>query len=241
MDAKSRALLERLEARIGTYADLLEKGDIELKYNYDAVGRGQNISLERHIYDGEHSWASFQTHFIKEFDATAGTLQQSLVNHVTTAKVGEEEVSGPEVDQSVRFHRQVNFYWLTMMYKLRDPGTIFKHLGAHQENGVTYEKVHLTYDPAVTGKAKNDQYVLCFNPETDLVDIFFWSGGSDKPLDKLMKTTVEHQIIEGIYIPIIRKNYRPNGDGTFLFRTVATFSEIKFNNGFRPQDLKLEE
>ncbi len=240
MDQKSRELLDQLESQIGTYELLLEKRDIELKYVYHSFKNGLNIRRERHIYDGKHSWATYQTHFLKEYDGDAGTLQQALIHDKPYATIDGELLAGEDVDASVFLHRRVNFYWLTMLYKLRDPGTNFEYIGKHEENGVTYDKVHLTFDSGVIDKKRLDQYVLCFNPETHMVDLYFWSGGVERPLNRLQKTTIEHQLIEGVYIPVVRKIYGFAKDGSYELLTVTTYTEVKFNNGFRPEDFELE-
>ncbi|GAB5559054.1 MAG: hypothetical protein SynsKO_07010 [Synoicihabitans sp.] len=239
MDAKSRELLGKLESQIGTYERLLEKRDIEVKYVYHSLKNGLNITTERLIYDGEHAWAEYQTHFLKEYDADAGTLRQALIHDKPYASIDGKLLTHDSLAENILLHRRVNFYWMTMLYKLRDPGTNFAYLGTHEENGITYDKVHLTFDSETINKKRLDQYVLCFNRDTHMVDLYFWSGGTERPLDRLQKTTVEHQMIEGVYIPVLRKVYGFAKDGSYELRTITSYTEVKFNNGFRPRDFEL--
>ncbi|MDA7916738.1 hypothetical protein N9B49_00800 [bacterium] len=239
MDRKSRELLDKLESRIGTHERLLEKRDIEVKYVYHSFKNGLNITRERFIYDGEHSWAEYQTHFLPEYDVTAGTLRQALVHDQPYASIDGEMLNDAALADNILLHRRVNFYWMTMLYKLRDPGTHFEYIGTHEENGITYDKVHLTFDSEVIDKKRLDQYVLCFNRDTHMVDLYFWSGGTERALDRLQKTTVEHQIIEGVYIPVLRKVYGFAKDGSYELRTVTSYTEVKFNQGFKPSDFEL--
>ncbi|MDA8527856.1 hypothetical protein N9K67_03540 [Opitutaceae bacterium] len=239
MDRKSRELLDKLESRIGSYDRLLEKRDIEVKYVYHSFKNGLNITRERFIYDGEHSWAEYQTHFLPEYDATAGTLRQALIHDQPYASIDGRVLNDAALADNILLHRRVNFYWMTMLYKLRDPGTNFAYLGTHEENGITYDKVHLTFDSDVIDKKRLDQYVLCFNRDTHMVDLYFWSGGTERPLDRLQKTTVEHQMIEGVYIPVLRKVYGFAKDGSYELRTVTSYTEVKFDQGFKPSDFEL--
>jgi hypothetical protein len=239
MDRKSRELLDKLESRIGSYDRLLEKRDIEVKYVYHSFKNGLNITRERFIYDGEHSWAEYQTHFLPEYDATAGTLRQALIHDQPYASIDGRVLNDAALADNILLHRRVNFYWMTMLYKLRDPGTNFAYLGTHEENGITYDKVHLTFDSDVIDKKRLDQYVLCFNRDTYMVDLYFWSGGTERPLDRLQKTTVEHQMIEGVYIPVLRKVYGFAKDGSYELRTVTSYTEVKFDQGFKPSDFEL--
>jgi hypothetical protein len=59
-------------------------------------------------------------------------------------------------------------YWLLAPYKLHDPGVTLSHDGTETVDGVTYEKLKLTFEGV--GLTPGDTYWMYVHPETDLVD-----------------------------------------------------------------------
>ena len=126
------------------------------------------------------------------------------------------------------------------MYKLSDPGTNYKYLGTEKVGDVTYEKVSLTYSGDVTKKEQNDEYVLYFNPKTHLVDQFLFSlpaWGINKPV---LKMTLVYEKIDGILVSTVRKGFMPNDKGEYVPLGDFTFSDVKFNNGFKKESFLLK-
>lgn len=121
-----------------------------------------------------------------------------------------------------------------MMYKLQDPGTIFKYIGTENKNGMSYKKVSLCYDEKITKKKINDEYISYFNPKTHLIDEFYFSlpkMGFKKPT---IRMTLEYEKIDGLYLATTRKIY----DSKNKVRGHYTTEHIKFNNGFKIDDFK---
>ena len=81
IDGKSAALLDALVAVNGGYGTLAAKKDVQFHYVYDNFDKGKDISIERHIFDGEHSWASYEQHDLNVMPGTKGTAIQSYVDN----------------------------------------------------------------------------------------------------------------------------------------------------------------
>ena len=238
-DTKSLALLDALVSVNGGYEQLAAKKDVQFHYVYDNFDKGKDVSTERHIFDGEHSWASYEQHDLNVMPGQKGVALQSLIDGTPALTLDGKSITDPKAIGGTVFLRKVNFYWFTMMYKLKDPGTNYKYLGTEKVGDITYDKVSLTYNADVTKKEKNDEYILFFNPNTHLIDQFFFSlpdWGIDKPI---LKMTLSYETIDGLLITTVRKGFMPNETGGYMPIGVYTFSEIKFNNGFKKEDFKL--
>ncbi len=238
-DSKSKALLDALVSVNGGYKKLASKKDIQFNYVYDNFENGKDVSLERHIINGEHSWGEYKHHEVLVLPKEKGTVIQSLVDGNPQITLGDKQYTiKKEVDFTV-FLRKVNFYWFTMMYKLQDPGTNYTYLGKETVDGINYDKVSLSYSAKVTNKEKNDDYILYFNPKTHLIDLFYFSlpdFGINKPI---LKMTLHYEVIDGLYLSTVRKSYGPDKNGVYQLAGEYTISNIKFNNGFKKEDFLL--
>ena len=239
-DSKSAQLINDLVAVNGGYEKLANKKDIQFTYIYDNLEKGRDVSTERHIIHGEHSWASYNEHKRNVLPNREGLALQSLVYGKPVLTLDGIPITDKKTLVETVFLRKVNFYWFTMMYKLKDPGTNYKYLGTEAINGIKYDKVLLTYSPEITKKEHNDKYILYFNPKTKLVDLFFFSlpdWGINKPI---LKMTLDYEIVDGLYISTVRKSYAPNKKGVYQHNGTYIFKDITFNNGFKPEDFLLK-
>lgn len=235
-DSKSAQLIDALVAVNGGYEKLASKKDVQFTYIYDNFDNGRDVSTERHIFNGEHSWGSYKEHKRNVLPEKEGLAVQSLVNGKPTLSLDGTEITDEKALGGTVFLRKVNFYWFTMMYKLKDPGTNYKHLGTEEINGIQYDKVSLTYNADVTKKEENDEYILYFNPKTHLIDLFFFSlpdWGINEPI---LKMTLDYEVVDGLYISTVRKSFGPNEKGEYQANGAYTFKDITFNNGFKPED-----
>lgn len=235
-DAKSTELIDAMIAVNGGWDAISAKNDVEFTYVYDNFQKGKDVSTERHIFDGEHTWASYKQHDINVLPGTEGVAVQTLVDEKPSLTLDGKEITDPKAIGGTVFLRKVNTYWFAMMYKLKNPGTNYKYLGTEKVGNITYDKVSLTYDGGVTKKEQNDEYILYFNPETHLVDLFFFSLPAWKINKPILKMTIKYEVIDGIYVSTIRKGFMPNKEGGFSPIGVFTFSDVKFNNGFKKED-----
>lgn len=235
-DSKSSELLDALTEVNGGYKKLAAKKDVQFTYIYDNLNLGRDVSTERHIFNGEHSWGSYKEHKRNVLPDKEGLAIQSLVHGKPALTLDGKPINDEAALNGTVFLRRVNFYWFTMMYKLKDPGTIYSYLGTEEVNGVMYDKVHLTYDAAVTGKKNNDEYILYFNPTTHLIDQFFFSLPDWGIAEPILKMTLQYEKVDGIYLTTVRKSFMPDESGTYQMNGIYTFKDIQFNNGFKASD-----
>jgi len=239
-DVKSQQLLDNLTSVIGDYKKLKSKKDVQFHYVYNNFDAGKDVSAERLIFDGEDSWATYGQHDRNVLIGKKGIVQQSLINGVPQLSLNGKWVTDKEALGATVFIREVNSFWFSMIYKLGDEGTNHKYTGTENVDGINYEKVMLTYNNAVTGKAADDEYILYFNPTTHMLDLFYFSLPAFGVKDPILKMTMDYEKIGGVYIPTKRKSYAPNPKtGKYAINGEYTFSNIKFKNGYKPKDFKL--
>lgn len=238
-DAKSLALIKALEKVNGGWEKIASMKDVQYNYVYHDFAKGKDESLERYIFDGEASWGTYTQHKVHVFPDQQGIAIQCVKNGEAMISLNGNPVSEPQAIGGTQFLRAVNFYWFTMMYKLDDPGTIHKYLGQEEIDGINYDKVSLTYDAAEVGKEVNDEYILYFNPKTHLIDQIFFSVPAMGLNDPILRMSFEYELIDGIYIATKRKSFAPDGEGGYVPNGEYTSKNIRFNNGFTLDDLKV--
>jgi hypothetical protein len=234
-DTKSAELLDALEAVNGGYEKLATKKDVQFNYVYDNFEKGKDVSLERHIFNGEQSWASYSQHDLNVLPGKRGTAVQSLVDGKPALTLNGKAITDAKAIGGTKFLREVNFYWFAMMYKLKNDGANYTYLGTEKVGKITYDKVSLTYSSEVTKKEQNDEYILFFNPKTHLVDQFFFSLPAWGVNTPVLKMTLAYEEIDGILVSTVRKGFGPDGSPMGVF----TFSNVTFNNGFKKESFIL--
>jgi len=238
-DAKALALIKAMYKVNGGWDKLASKSDVEFTYVYDNKAKGMDISTERYIFDDETSWAEYSRHEVNVMPDQTGTVKQCLMDGKPMVSLNGESVANPEALGGAVFLRSANYFWFTMMYKLDDPGTVHKYLGQENINGINYDKVNLTYDPAVVGKEVNDEYILYFNPKTKLIDIFMFSLPAIDVNEPVLKMEVEYSKIDDIYVATKRVASFPDKDGNYAPGLEQTTKDVKFNNRFKSSDFHI--
>jgi hypothetical protein len=196
----------------------------DVRYTYH-TSRGS--SEERYIFDGEISWGrSTQedgTQRVQFFDGEKAFVR-------IDGKATEDE----KAVESALFSRKTNYYWLTMIQKMADPGLIVTSGGTRIVDGIEYDLVDVTFEGGV-GVAK-DRYLLYVNPYTKLVDQFLFNVtavGRQDPI--LMKYS--YQTFPGsVKFPVVRQSHAAvdwegnlDSKGSWGVRWLTDFS---FNNGY---------
>lgn len=238
-DPKSKSLLRALASVNGGWKKLASKKDVEFTYVYHDFSKGKDVSKERYIFNGEASWGEYEQHEVNILPKSKGLVRQFKKDGISTVTLEGKKVTTEEAIKSADFFRSVNYFWLTMMYKLEDPGTLHRYLGQETVKGIKYDKVSLTYDSKTVDKEVNDEYILYFNPETHLIDQFMFSlpaWGITKPV---LRTELDYEVIDGIYLSTKRTIYAPNETGEYFTLGEFTSKDVKFNNGFTVENLKL--
>ncbi len=224
----------------GDYDKLRAKKDVQFDYVYDNFDAGKDVSKERLIFDGESSWASYSVHQRNVLPEQEGIAEQSLINGKPQLTLNGKFVTDEKALGATVFIREVNPFWFSMIYKLKDNGTNYKYMGSETVDGVAYDKVSLTYDGAVTKKEADDEYILYFNKKTHLLDLFYFSLPAFGVTKPILKMTISYQVIDGIYVPVSRKSYAPTPAGEYQLNGEYTFKNVKFGNGFRAEDFVLK-
>ena len=127
-----------------------------------------------------------------------------------------------------------------MNFKLADPGTIHKYEGLEVVNGISYDKVSIAYESEVTGKPQNDAYIVYINPDTKLIDRFFFSLPAMGVNQPAILMEVDYADYNGLKLPTTRRAYMPDPKTGKLATSpslVQTSTNLKFENGFTAEDL----
>lgn len=237
-DASS--IIQAVEATAGDWDNLWALKDVEFTYSYHSPADDKmDLSTERYMFDTEHSWAKYSRHEINVFPEQEGeTIQCYDGKDKAEVSLNGEVLEDEEALGLSQFLRKANYFWFVMNFKLDNPGTVHEYMGQEEVNGTTYDKVKVSYESEVTGKPENDTFVLFVNPETKLVDRFLFSLPAWEVMDPVLLMEVEYTEMEGLMLPTLRRAYIPNDEGQYSEtpNLVQTSSDIKFNNGFTPED-----
>jgi len=171
-----QTIIKAMEKEMGGWDKMYELKDVQFTYDYMYPGQNKkDLSIEKYIFEGEHSWAKYTTHQINVMPETEGEVIQSLVNNKVMVSHNGKMMNDEASKGLGMFLRKANYYWFTMMYKLNDPGVQLSMAGTENVNGTPYIKVKADFNPSTVGKKENDIYVLYVNPTTKLVDQFLFS------------------------------------------------------------------
>ncbi len=236
-----KSIIKAVEAASGGWGKLWKQHDVEFNYTYIYPDGKADKSVERYIFDTEQSWGKYTQHDVNVMPGIEGGVIQYYDGVNAHISHKGKKMEDPALVGGTEFLRKANYFWFVMMFKLDNPGVVYEYQGKEDLNGIAYEKVLVTYDPAITKKEQNDTYILFVNPETKLVDQFYFSlpafGFNDPAL--LMK--VGYEEINGLMIPSKRDIFFPNEKGEYgsepSLKEIST--NIKFNNGFKDADLSI--
>ncbi len=225
-DAKD--LIVQMTEATGSYDDLKSLKDVEYTYTVKNVVTGRSdISVERYVFDGELSWGKYLERDGNTFPDLQGEIVQGYDGKESWMTLNGKNISDEAALKYADFTRKTNFYWFAMMQKLLDPGIIYTYEGKEKVNGIEYDLVQVTYEPGVGDVS--DIYTLYINPETHLVDRFYFTVLDFGITDPILME-VEYKQFEGVKLPVVRKfNATVPDIGTMNIEEIMT--GLKFNNG----------
>ena len=223
----------------GGWDDLWNKKDVQYSYDYRSADGKADVSIERYIFATETSFGYYKQHDINAMPGTEGEVMQYYDGKSTIATLAGKAIEDAQAIGVSDFLRRANYFWFLMPYKLTDEGTVLKYLGQEEYNGTLYDKLEVTYDPAITGKEQNDIYILYVNPTTKMIDRFYFSLpflGVDAPA---LIANYQYEDIDGQKIATKRTYFLPNEKGEYgeAPSLVQTLTNIKFNNGFTSENI----
>ncbi len=235
MDIKAKDLLAKLDATNGGYEGFLAANDVQFTYTKVLHGHTR-VSQEKLLFKGEHSLSTYNG----EYKQQKGIIKRASVNGKGSMSIDDEMLTDEKAKKVAVFANSITFYWFSMMYKLSDPSTISSYLGQEQVDSVMYDKVKLVFDYSQLDKKANDEYLLYFNPDTHLVDIFLYSETNGDVLkNPKAKVFVTYKVVQGIHVPALRKHFKLNDKRKWIINGVYSFSDVKFDNGFTVEDFRL--
>lgn len=223
-----KQLIEKMTEVTGSYDDLKSLKDVEYKYTVKNKDTGKSdISIERYIFDGELSWGKFLQRDDSTFPELKGEIIQGYDGKESWMTLSGKIVSDNTALKYADFTRKTNFFWFAMMQKLLDPGIIYTYKGKEKIKGIEYDLVQLSYEPGIGDVS--DKYTLYINPETSLVDMFYFTVMDFGITDPILME-VEYKQFDGVKLPVKREFGATVPDfGTM--NIVEVMTELKFNNG----------
>ncbi len=235
-----KSIIKAVEMANGTWDKLWEQKDVQFDYYYKQADGKIDESVERYVFDTEESWAKYTKHEINVLPETEGIAIQYYDGDSAFVSLDGEAIENPEAIGVAKFLRKANYFWFVMMYKLDNPGANYDYMGQESVKGMNYDKVKVTYEPKVTGKEQNDTYILYVNPETKMVDQFYFSLPAFGVNEPVILMTLEYSEIDGLQIPTTRNIYMPGENGYSEEPNLVEVSEnVKFNNGFTEDSMQL--
>lgn len=121
-----------------------------------------------------HHWDKWSGRHRLEGQSPEG--QKYVVLHDLNSREGEVWLDGQKAEADAAkewldraYGAWINdTYWLLMPYKLQDPGVNLTYEGTEQIEGMTYDKLHLTFGNV--GLTPGDEYWAYINRDTHLMD-----------------------------------------------------------------------
>jgi len=224
-----KELIERMTEVTGNYENLKSLKDVEYTYMVKNVDTGKSdISIERYIFDGELSWGKFLQRDDNTFPELKGEIIQGYNGSESWMTVDGKPVLDDSALKYADFTRKTNFYWFAMMQKLLDPGIIYFYKGKEKVGGIEYDLVQLSYEPGIGDVS--DTYTLYINPETHLIDRFYFTVMEFGITDPILME-VNYKQFKGVKLPVTRK-FSAVVPNIGTMNIVEVMIDLKFNNGF---------
>nr|WP_298999739.1 DUF6503 family protein [uncultured Allomuricauda sp.] len=235
---KPETILKAVAYAHGGWVDLWKKQDVQYTYDYRTADGKADVSVERYVFNNEASLGKYVQHDINIMPGEDGEVIQYFNGEETIVMVDGKKAENPQLLGVSDFLRRANYFWFTMPYKLTDKGTIITYQGQEEYDGKTYDKVHVTYDPEITGKEQNDIYVLYVNPDTKLIDRFYFSLPFLGVNEPVIIANYEYENVDGQLIATKRTYFLPSEQGySEEPNIVQTLKNVKFNNGFTTESM----
>lgn len=234
-DERSAFLLNKLIEVNGGFEKLLKAEDVQFTHTKVVYGNRRE-SKEKLIFKGEHSLSVYKG----EYKGRQGIIKRSNIGGRGAMSIDDELLTDTQVEKIAVRANNITFYRFSMMYKLSDPSTIATYAGRERIGEISYDKVKLIFDYNKSDKKAHDEYLLYFNPETHLVDLFLYSETNGDVLKApKAKVLVTYKLIQDIYVPIIRKHMKLNKNKEWQVYGVYSFSDVRFTNGYTAEDFEL--
>ncbi len=234
-----KSMLLAVSEACGGIDKLRSLNDVEFDYHYLSPDGKSEVSKERYIFDNEISWARYSVHELNVSPDLEGDIVQFYDGESITVHHNGKALNDSTAIGTGRFLRQANYMWFNMMFKLSDPGIIYKYEGQKEIEGTKYDVVNVTYDPEVTGKEQNDIFVVYINPETHMVESFDFSLPVWGIMEPVLHAQLTYEEIDGIMVITRRIMTSPDPNGNGMVPMIdQQLKNVRFNNGFTAAQLR---
>lgn len=141
-------------------------GPVEEAHGMNAWKAQEAVSADVTVTFGGRE--ALSGHLVFKTDMSASRLE--LIDGTVAVYDGTDAWVAPQAAdfQGARFHLLTWPYFLSLPYKLRDPGTHLSDFGERELQGKVYETARLSFEAGV-GDTPDDWYVVYREPETGLV------------------------------------------------------------------------
>lgn len=223
---------------VGGKDALKEQRDVTFQYTYTSFDGFADVSTEKYLFDREYSRGEYTTHKNAVMTTVDGVVVQGFDGDASWITVDDILFEDEKANKMSAFLRKTNLYWFCMNFKLLDPGVRHSYEGTRRANDIDYEMVRITFEEGIG--TSQDEFLLYLNPQTKLIDQFLFTVkalGIKSPL--MMR--VKYEDISGIKLTTYREYAPANWQGELTSDegwTTQVSNDIKFNNGFTPEDFR---
>jgi len=143
--------------------------------------------------------------------------------------------------ENPKFFHNLRFYFFSLPFVTADDGAHQEVLEPRDMNGITYNRVKITFGDGV-GTASKDQYILWFDNETNLLKMinysitYFDEANADK-YNAIVYSKWE--TISGLTVPVEMIGYKWENDSLGAERYKKYFADISFSTNRPNQDIFL--
>lgn len=235
---KGHELVYAMVNKVGDYNKMLDKKDVVYTYTYEKPDGKKDISIEKYTFGEQLSYGSYEQNG-NTFPQLEGTIEQGFDGDEFWIKLDGKVLTDEKILKMVAFRRPTNFYWFAMLPKLLDPSVNYEHLGEKTIDAKEYDVVKTSF--ISPDNKPTDIYQLYINKETGLVDQFLFTVADFGKMDTPNLMKLEYEDVDGILLPTKRKYKKSTWDAAVENDDnwiLATWSDIKFNNGLTKEDFK---
>ncbi len=135
-----------------------------------------------------------------------------------------------------KFYHNLRFYFFALPFVTADPGAHQTPLSPGMLNGKMYNRVKVTYDEGI-GVAPKDQYILWYDPATDLLQYINYSVTYFDASRAEQYNAIGYEgwtDIDGLMMPSTMVGYQWGGDSLGGERYRRQFVDISFEETIQP-------
>ncbi|OEJ98790.1 hypothetical protein A8C32_06225 [Flavivirga aquatica] len=234
---KAHELVYKMVQKTGTYDKLKALKNVVYTYTYRTSDQEEDVSIEKYIFEGEHSLGEYSKHE-RTLSNLKGNIIQKYNGDTFSLEHQNKSINDPELLHQVEFTRKTNFFWFTMMQKFLDPGIEYEYLRKETVKENEYDIVKISYK--LNDGNPSDVYHLYINSKTLLVDQFLFTVVDHGIINKPLIMEVKYEKVNDILVPSYRRYTKSNWKGEILkdewVEEIST--NIKFNQVINKEEFK---